>query len=249
MITCYVAAQVTSFLLEVTTSDWYCFIILLDCHGLVMDGTVISSIRKQQKGTRVFPTIVGVRQEKQVLDDLYQCAQLSVFLRGFQPHHELLQPFLQFLSVNHCLWSDELTCIYTLSPSRQKQGASNRRRCGGDAGVGRGERSAAGLAHIITWQNSIFAMSHHVSSSAAKLLSVTAARKMSGSRSFGSGPALTSQSSANSGGETPFLFSLLFLDVEEFLLIVRRKACSSFCTVTSYDSGERNFPLVGGNWK
>lgn len=53
----------------------------------------------------VFPTDVGVRQEKQILDDLDQCAQLSVFLRGVQPHQEFLQPFLQLLSVNHGLWN------------------------------------------------------------------------------------------------------------------------------------------------
>lgn len=64
----------------------------------------------------MFPTIVGVRQEKQILDDLNQCTQLSVFLRGFQPHQEFLQPLLQLLSVNHgllkyCLPAEELTCI------------------------------------------------------------------------------------------------------------------------------------------
>lgn len=51
----------------------------------------------------MFPTIVGVGQEEQVLDDLNQCAQLSVLFRGFQPHQEFLQPFLKFFSVNHGL--------------------------------------------------------------------------------------------------------------------------------------------------
>lgn len=47
--------------------------------------------------------MVGVRQEEQILDDLDQGAQLSVFLRRFQPHHQLPQPLFQLLFLNHAL--------------------------------------------------------------------------------------------------------------------------------------------------
>lgn len=69
-----------------------------------------------QAGTNAFPTIVGVRQEQQILYDLNQCAQLSVFLLGSEPHQEFLQSLLQLLSVHHvlsklCLAAEELTSI------------------------------------------------------------------------------------------------------------------------------------------
>lgn len=54
-------------------------------------------------GPDVSPTIVRVRQEEQILDDLDQRAQLSVLLRRFQPPHQLPQPLLQLLLVHHAL--------------------------------------------------------------------------------------------------------------------------------------------------
>lgn len=54
-------------------------------------------------GTMCFPTMVCVRQEKQILDDLDQGDQLPVLLWGSQPHQQPPQPFLQLLLVNHGL--------------------------------------------------------------------------------------------------------------------------------------------------
>lgn len=51
-----------------------------------------------------FPTMFRCRQGPQILQDLDQRGQLSVLLRGFQPHQQLLQPSFQLFFVNHGLW-------------------------------------------------------------------------------------------------------------------------------------------------